>query len=559
MAALPTADSKDLKQPLLKVQEDHLQLPPPSNNSHTRTWSKDSGGDDELTLQSRTWSKDSRIGVESSSSRNKKVQHLHDFTQEFVDRGYYDEYASWRNSYLRWRKGEAKGAKGENADEQHQKVRKANAQSFEYWYPTVSTFEFRRTISYWVGVFFMEGCLLFLWAPFFHYVLPEARPRVVYYLCKLPTLIGTTTFGVGIYLGYFELINMDTDVSEDRFNYLWCDFRALLKLLAEEHKDSDSSDSERDEEQEAQQASHGSLLQPVSSVAGWLSYIMGGLLYQIANTVDMWDVSEFQRNFWIEWPLVLGGVFFFLGGVCEVIHNRIWASPPTTFVWWTSVFNFTGGFGFWMSACPNIVGEHADAVVVVSTLLYFCGSVWMLCMWRGEQFGMALISNLNRVQRKEGTQIAVRSDPNTNTTQIVPMQPGSQYVLTNIESLVQPQLTRRALMFVLLCVLCTVLQILNTCEVLAAPWEFEPSQHAVYRRLFCEISDGFISLSAVHMVLAFNSACLKMPSEEPYHALTLMMRFTVFLVTIRNFMSLDLNMEDEHLRKVSNQWDSGWR
>ncbi|CAK9080205.1 Copia protein [Durusdinium trenchii] len=255
---------------------------------------------------------------------------------------------------------------------------------------------------------FVEGCLFFLWQPLFEYYWAHPPERMEFWIAKMPILMGTTIFGAGIYMGYVELINMDTDTSLTRPNFFWCDWKGLYRLLQQrEEGESDRGDAESDSSSEVY------WYQPLSSIAGWLIYVAGAILYQVANVADMFDLEEDQHDYLVGWPLVFGGLSFFLGGCCELIHNRCWATAPNTFVWWSSVCNFVGGIGFWFCACPGIFTGYTTLIGVQGTVLYLIGAILGLCMWRTEQFGLSLISNLNRVHRVGGTQIAVRTEKTT--------------------------------------------------------------------------------------------------------------------------------------------------
>eukprot|EP00931_Biecheleriopsis_adriatica_P088938 TRINITY_DN6315_c0_g1_i3.p1 TRINITY_DN6315_c0_g1~~TRINITY_DN6315_c0_g1_i3.p1 ORF type:complete len:545 (-),score=64.97 TRINITY_DN6315_c0_g1_i3:34-1668(-) len=468
--------------------------------------------------------------------RKRSVRDLRDFTEEFIERGIHAEYCSWRDQYLRWRAGGEKGAKGENVETTHLQNRDPN---FSHWYRTVSDFTFRRTCTYWIGVFFVEGCLFFLWQPFFDFMVPSAPKRMSWFMSKLPLLTGTTVFGSGIYLGYLELINMDTDVNDGHVNLLWCDWRRLLELL-------------RDEDCEEARF-HSRWMRPLSSILGWAIYLVGACLFQAANTASMFSdsLTAEQTTYICEWPLVFGGFCFLLGGVCEVIQNEIWATPPVTYAWWSSILNFFGGICFWLCACPNMVGEYTTSIGVVGTLAFLVTAVLSLCMWRGEQFGLSLISVLNRVHRDEGTQIAVRIDSVNGVSQIRHTEPdiGSRkdLVLQDMASVVSPALSPSGLAFVVMCVVCTMIQLLDTYLIFAVPWEFESSNRTVKRRIFMAVLGGVANVIAIHMVLLFNSACCRTPKDEPFRSLTHMMRFLLLIMTLRSTMSLELVIEDERV------------
>lgn len=74
------------------------------------------------------------------------------------------------------------------------------------------------------------GCLLFLWIPVVEtYGIGAESKR--FELTKVPNLVGGTLFLAGIYLAYFELINMDSEgIDAGHYNFLWCPWRTLERL-----------------------------------------------------------------------------------------------------------------------------------------------------------------------------------------------------------------------------------------------------------------------------------------------------------------------------------------
>ncbi|CAK9080171.1 Copia protein, partial [Durusdinium trenchii] len=485
-------------------------------------------------------------GPEDVPPSRRPVDDLHDFTKEFIERGYHAEYCNWRDSYLKWRQGDSKGAKGENVESTHIKNRMS---TFEYWYPTVSAYNFRRTCAYWIGVLFVEGCLFFLWQPLFEYYWAHPPERMEFWIAKMPILMGTTIFGAGIYMGYVELINMDTDTSLTRPNFFWCDWKGLYRLLQQrEEGESDRGDAESDSDSSSSEVYW---YQPLSSIAGWLIYVAGAILYQVANVADMFDLEEDQHDYLVGWPLVFGGLSFFLGGCCELIHNRCWATAPNTFVWWSSVCNFVGGIGFWFCACPGIFTGYTTLIGVQGTVLYLIGAILGLCMWRTEQFGLSLISNLNRVHRVGGTQIAVRTEKTTGVSQVVPISraassPNQAFKLDDVDNVLEDKLSWRGLSFVVMCTLWGSSSLLGVLTVPAAPWEYESTSRTLRRHLISQEMTSIAHAIGAHLIILLNSVSVHVPSEEPYRLLTLAMRLLVMVMTTQAVMSVSTFLVDEH-------------
>jgi hypothetical protein len=87
--------------------------------------------------------------------------------------------------------------------------RSVNDQRFDYWYPNWETWKFRRTLSYWIAILYMEGSLLFtLGGAFSMTSLPEKSHADMQALVITPYFIGSICFTVGSYAGVLEVVNV---------------------------------------------------------------------------------------------------------------------------------------------------------------------------------------------------------------------------------------------------------------------------------------------------------------------------------------------------------------
>jgi len=447
-----------------------------------------------------------------SSPRSPKsrldVSDLPDLTERLKEQGIHGKYIEWRDQYMRWRKGEAKGAKGENTAVDHEK----RTTDFEHWYPTVKTFTLRRTIAFWAAVLCAEGCLLFLWIPYFQTY--GGREDLLYQLTKLPNFFGGSMFLIGIYMSYFELINMNSNVDE-RLNFLWCDWQALLDLGIE-----------------------------VCSVIGSMTYLIGALLYTTGQVSEVLQIDDSFRPGLIDWPYTLGGFLFFLGGVCELQINRVWCTWPTRFVWWASLLNALGGVCFWLSSCPSVMdGDMATLTGVVGTAYYLVAAVIALLMWRGEQFGGSIIPALNKAQRgTAGSSILVRKDPKTGVCHIVAAHAIGSDAHERLQDFLNPKLSWRGLIFLNVYVVIGAVQIVACC--LCVPLETRAwSMPFRFMRILNTFVTGVGNIAIVHMILVLNSACVTMPKEEPYHTLMVMMRVLALVFLANSLLTLHVLFE----------------
>jgi hypothetical protein len=93
---------------------------------------------------------------------------------------------------------------------------------FDYWYPSWETWEFRRTLSYWVAIMFVEGSALFvIGAAFSMADISKSSHSAAVALVTTPYLVGGICFTLGSYAGFLQVINVhnkETKMSKSD----WC-------------------------------------------------------------------------------------------------------------------------------------------------------------------------------------------------------------------------------------------------------------------------------------------------------------------------------------------------
>ena len=84
-----------------------------------------------------------------------------------------------------------------------------NDEKFDFWYPNWDTWHFRRTLSYWVSVMFLEGSLLFCIGGIFS-MMPESLMTKgnTQALELTPYLVGGMAYTLGSYAGVLEVLNV---------------------------------------------------------------------------------------------------------------------------------------------------------------------------------------------------------------------------------------------------------------------------------------------------------------------------------------------------------------
>mmetsp|Transcript_96875 Transcript_96875/g.273420 ORF Transcript_96875/g.273420 Transcript_96875/m.273420 type:complete len:468 (-) Transcript_96875:167-1570(-) len=435
----------------------------------------------------------------------KGIADLPDLTPLLEKQGILGEYVAWRDGYMKWRKGDARGAQGENTLSDHHK----RSAEFQTWYPTVKTYSFRRTIAFWGAVTTCEGCLLFLWIDLIT-TYAIGTPEMLYELTKVPNLVGGFFFMAGIYLSWFELINMDSEkLNANKLHYFWVSIESVTDLGIDK-----------------------------ASYVGALTYLLGAVLYTISQVSDFWELTPGVHNVLIDWPLIVGGLMFFLGGVCELKINKVFESAPTRLVWWVAVLNCYGGLTFWLSACPALFpGKLATRFAVTGTITYLLAAVLSLLMWRGEQYGGALILTLNRAAQDK-----VKPAPNANDQIALEVKDDDS---SRVEDALRPRLSLSGLFFLIVSVCISAFSVIACCMCLNHRKDYKDDPET-FRQELNMFMTGIVNIIIVHMVLVLNSAIVTMPKkgDEPYRSLAIVMRVLSLIVFFNTVLNLWVQLEE---------------
>ena len=141
---------------------------------------------------------------------------------------------------------------------------------------------------------------------------------------------------------------------------------------------------------------YGYLFYFVGSFFGLFSQVsaIGGLLLgrpaPLAGAIPDWLTA------------VIGSGCFAIGGVIQLVHNRIWRreNGHLTVIFWVCLSYFLGGIFFFVAAsigfagaiAPSIAsvaqGDLCDLGYLVGSLLYLVGAMLTLYMWKNEQAQM---------------------------------------------------------------------------------------------------------------------------------------------------------------------------
>jgi hypothetical protein len=111
---------------------------------------------------------------------------------------------------------------------------------------------------------------------------------------------------------------------------------------------------------------------------------------------------------------IFGSACFVIGGFMECIHNNVFQ-----FKWkftsphhWLSICNFGGGLGFLAAGIVGIFQSSdydtnrwgVDFMYLLGSALFLFGGLFALWLWKCEDFGLGLLSEMN-----------VKAKPNVDT------------------------------------------------------------------------------------------------------------------------------------------------
>mmetsp|Transcript_30325 Transcript_30325/g.87465 ORF Transcript_30325/g.87465 Transcript_30325/m.87465 type:complete len:475 (-) Transcript_30325:73-1497(-) len=405
---------------------------------------------------------------------------LPDLTDRLVELGVYQQYVSFRDGYKRWRQGGAQGAKGEATVSEL--AAKSSDEAFKYFYPDEVSVQFRETVAYWIGVLFIEGSLLFAWSGFFGAEGKQMYPLLADVLTVRPAFAGAICYTLGCYLVYFEVINLGIK-HDSEVHFVRGDWEKLRETY---------------------------YVEP-SSILGGIAYFSGALLYQVSCTTGLFSASvpSHMLPYLTTLPTGLGGLLFFFGGLCEVVHNRIATSAPNTIVWWVSMFNFLGDVCFCLAGYPGFTDFNVNMMTFVGAISFTIGGMLSLGMWKVGQFGGALLAQLNAVARAKAIPITQR------------MQDGAIVVHEELDEALEPAtISARGISFILIFATCGAVSIVNCCF-------FGMHPHNEIRDVDITAQEA-INASIVHMVLiAMSAGNHRAPKEQPYRLLFFVMRMII--------------------------------
>mmetsp|Transcript_71484 Transcript_71484/g.221028 ORF Transcript_71484/g.221028 Transcript_71484/m.221028 type:complete len:503 (-) Transcript_71484:55-1563(-) len=434
------------------------------------------------------------------------VKDLPDLTGRLIKEGLHEEYLRYRARYLMWRQGGTSGAVGELADLGTARRQDLEVHQQELWHPTPQKFDFFYTVSYWVAIASEVGSMVLCFANFAPLLLESHKLNQR--LLKVISFVGDLFFSLTAYLTYFEVINVRESGRLFYFFPAWGPVRERVSL---------------------------------ESLVGVVVFLLAMVLWDIPATLDLMPspVSEFMPNLLHRVPTAIGGLGFFVGGVCEVVHN--WSRPARDVVRWISLINAVSGAFFWVGglACFFHGGDRFSDICQAAAISgYVASSALLIVMWRGNDFGLTLLRQLNSALRAgspvsislaagEAGGVFIRQG--TGLPRPARSADGGGGGGASREQQSQEvgrggRLSTRGVAFLILyCWLCACV-LMNCFAGMFATGGRVPH--------LLDLVGGILWLFVVAIVLTIHSSLTSVPNQQPYRLAMLAMRATLMLVAV---------------------------
>eukprot|EP00928_Gymnodinium_smaydae_P008207 TRINITY_DN12985_c0_g1_i1.p1 TRINITY_DN12985_c0_g1~~TRINITY_DN12985_c0_g1_i1.p1 ORF type:complete len:530 (+),score=101.64 TRINITY_DN12985_c0_g1_i1:77-1591(+) len=442
----------------------------------------------------------------SQGPKERGVSALPDLTDRIRSMGLLSEYMAFKKRYIDWRRGDARGARGEPTAEQLPVASLASAnRSWLHWYPTIEEWQWRRTLSYWVAVLFLEGSIFFTVSAFLFNCKEQLGP---YY--ESLTLGGycaaKLTFVIATYFMCVETINLQlcnglsaqptaspsdprngqseavnsTEIEKKyEFRYWPFCYRTAIANLDQEG------------------------LGPCPYYAAVL-YFTGVIVFAAGLSVDFVTVPKDISGMINLGCFSSGSLLFVLGSIAECIESETFKPPCLDKAGLAALMNLAGSCSFLLgSLIINRDGYVSNVSFGVGAAFFTIGSSIQVTMWKDEQYGLTFLAALNHL-----------SSPKFET-------PDNQRM----------HMTIRHLIFIHLYVLGAVLSVYNFNIQMTRTFMKGTAvnfEHAFNNILPCIIS---------HFLLMLSSAVMAMPKTRPYKQLVIAMRFLYGAIVLNSLFS----------------------
>lgn len=417
---------------------------------------------------------------------------LPDLTVQLKDLGIYGEYLEFRRRYQQWRKGGATGARGELTHQFLESQYKHDPYNFEYWYPTANVFRWHFTISYWISAFYLLGSFTFIVSGAIVCFNGQGGPLVKTW----PAFLGACMFTIGTYLTYLQVINV-LKKEDERLAFVWCDWPEVRNRLT------------------------------CASITGSLGYFFGALLFQVGQTAPLWPLSTSANYFLVRLMNLCGSLGFVTGAVSEVVHNRVMTAGPRSLAWWASLLNLIGSVSFVAASAPSAFvpsfhgrGEelYVNFGFMIGFVFFAVASVLCFLMWRADDFGLTLLSQLNLAVKADAAVKIKTGESGQIGIQVLHQHDAEN--ATNAEAH-SNKLSIRGVFFIVVYIWFICMAMVD-CVI-----EGVASAKDTTLRAWTGVGMHTFVVLMVFIVLIIHSVVIQIPSHEPFRSAMILGRFTL--------------------------------
>jgi len=426
------------------------------------------------------------------------VEQLPDLMGRIQHLGLVEEYGAFKTSYMAWRRGKARGAKGEVTHEHIARPEHLAAnRSLSFRAPNLQEWLWRRTISYWISVTFFEGSIFFTVSSILGNCEAQLGP-IFKPLYVFGYVSGKVCFFIGCYFMCLEVINMEVSAEDEHIFYLW-PYRYQIALDKLRRSGSDC----------------------VPYICGSV-YLTGVLVLAIGVLTEVISMPAAVKVPLKAWCFLIGSSLFGIGGGAECIQNRIftraWTQATTS-----ALLNFIGGVFFTAGAVVGYYGDGpgCNTFFAYGSFLYAVASSIQMKMWKDEQFGLTFLAGMNQLNHPGAVNILVGGESESDT---------------------KASFSTRGLVLVHIFTWCGAMSTYNVLVELARFFN-----HGTIRNFQFAFNEMLPCLF-VHLMLLMSSAVLRVPKFAPFRQLFIFARALGILLAINSTCTfwLFINREITH-------------
>lgn len=311
-------------------------------------------------------------------------------------------------------------------------------------------------------------------------------------------------FLIGTYASYLQVINV-LKKEDERLAFVWCDWTEVRKRVT------------------------------CASITGCLGYFFGAILFQVGQTAPLWHLGASENYCLVRLMNMFGSFGFLTGSIGEVVHNRVMTIEPDGLAWWASLFNLMGSLSFVASTVPSVLlpgfqGREEELYVNIGFMIGFgfftVGSILCFLMWRADDFGLTLLSQLNLAVKADAAVKIKTSESGHIGVQVLHGKDiedanGTEDSVTQVN-----QLSIRGVFFIVVYIWFICMALID-CIIEGAEFMELRQKHDSTLVVWTGIGMHAFIVLIVFIVLIIHSAVIQIPSHEPFRSAMLLGRFTL--------------------------------